>query len=186
MIAAEPQGLGEPREMPMRLFALVYDELRRIARRQRRGAGGLATLNTTALVHETYIKLSPSPQAAGLSRSHFLALAARAMRQVLVDHARTRACLKRGGDITFTEPQEGSASASGDMVEMLALDQALIALTELDARAGSVVEWHVFGGLSMEEIAELQGVTPRTAYRDWRRARAFLEQTLGFAAHEQT
>jgi RNA polymerase sigma factor (TIGR02999 family) len=182
MIVVEPLLQSESGELPVRLFALVYDELRRVARRQKRGIGGPSTLNTTALVHETYLKLSPTLSAAGLSRAHFLGLAARAMRQVLVDHARNRACLKRGGEITFTEPREDSASVAGDMVEMLALDQALVALTELDARAGTVVEWHVFGGLSIEEIAQLLGVTARTTYRDWRRARAFLVQNLGFAA----
>ena len=175
----EPVRESESGELPAQLFALVYDELRRIARYQRRGVGSTPTLNTTALVNETYLKLSPALSAAGLSRTHFLSLAARAMRQVLVDHARSRACLKRGGEITFTEPQEDSASISGDMIEMLGLDQALVALTNLDARAGTVVEWHVFGGLSIEEIAQLQGVNARTTYRDWRRARAFLVQNTG-------
>jgi RNA polymerase sigma factor (TIGR02999 family) len=166
-------------EIPAQLFALVYDELRRIARSQRRGIGSPLTLNTTALVNEAYLKLSPTPAATGISRAHFLSLAARAMRQVLVDHARSRSCLKRGGDITFTEPQENSAATSGDVFDMLALDQALIELTNLDARGGQVVEWHVFAGLSIEEISELQGVVVRTTYRDWRRARAFLVQRLG-------
>ncbi|MEO7064620.1 MAG: ECF-type sigma factor [Dokdonella sp.] len=166
-------------ELPPQLFVLVYDELRRIARCQRRGVGGAPTLNTTALVHETWLKLAPTPQAAGLSRTHFLSLAARAMRQVLVDHARGRACLKRGGDIAFTDPSEDLKDVSGDMVDLLALDQALAELTALDARAGEVVEWHVFGGLGLDEIAELQGVVVRTSYRDWRRARAFLGQRLG-------
>jgi RNA polymerase sigma factor (TIGR02999 family) len=171
-------------ELPAELFVQVYDELRRIARSKRRGGGSPPTLNTTALVHEAYLKLSPTSAAVGLSRPHFLALAARAMRQVLVDHARSRACLKRGGEITFTDAQENSASTSSEIVELLALDQALIALTSLDARAGQVVEWHVFGGLSIEEIAELQGVVARTAYRDWRRARAFLVQRLALAGAE--
>ncbi len=168
-------------ELPAQLFVLVYDELRRIARCQRRGVAGAPTLNTTALVHETWLKLAPAPQAAGLSRAHFLALAARAMRQVLVDHARGRACLKRGGDIAFTDPPEDLKDAGGDMVDLLALDEALAELTAFDARAGEVVEWHVFGGLGLDEIAELQGVVVRTSYRDWRRARAFLVQRLGLA-----
>ena len=181
MTALEPLSENAYGELPAQLFVLVYDELRKVARYQRRGAGSPATLNTTALVHETYLKLSPTSAAAGLSRPHFLALAARAMRQVLVDHARSRACLKRGGEITFTDLQENSAGTSGDMVDVLILDQALVELTNLDARAGRVVEWHVFGGLSIEEIAELQGVAARTTYRDWRRARAFLVQQLGLA-----
>ena len=186
MNTLEPVIENEFGELPAQLFVLVYDELRKIARCQRRGVASPPTLNTTALVHEAYLKLSPTPAAAGLSRAHFLALAARAMRQVLVDHARSRACLKRGGEITFTDLQEDSTSVSGDMVDMLALDQALVELTDLDARAGRVVEWHVFGGLSIEEIAELQGVAARTTYRDWRRARAFLVQHLGLAGVGET
>lgn len=179
MAAVGPVVESEFGEIPAQLFTLVYDELRRIARCQRRGNGSPLTLNTTALVHEAYLKLSPTPAATGLSRPHFLALAARAMRQVLVDHARSRGCLKRGGDITFTDAHENDAGTPGDAVDMLALDQALIELTRLDARGGQVVEWHVFAGLSIEEISELQGVVVRTSYRDWRRARAFLVQRLG-------
>ena len=163
-----------------RFFAIAYEELCRIASRQRRRVGSSATLNTTALVHEAYIKLAPAQP--GLSRPHFLALAARAMRQILVDHARSRACLKRGGQISFSDLNEDSAGSPGDMVDMLALDRTLTELAQLDERAGQLVEWHVFGGLSIEEIAELQSVAPRTSYRDWRRARAFLTQRLGLAA----
>jgi len=175
--AAEPAESSQLSESPERLFAMAYDELRRIASQQRRSVGGSLTLNTTALVHEVYLKLSPHPD--GWNRAHFLALTARAMRQVLIDHARSRVCLKRGGQIVFTEADENHADASGDMADMLALDQSLTELAALDARAGQVVEWYVFGGLSLEEIAKLQGVTERTAYRDWRRARAFLVQRLG-------
>ncbi|HLZ98471.1 MAG TPA: ECF-type sigma factor [Steroidobacteraceae bacterium] len=162
-----------------RLFASAYEELRRIASRQRRRVGQPSTLNTTALVHEVYLKLSPDADSLGLDRAHFLALTARAMRQVLIDHARSRVCLKRGGQIVFTEADENCGDASGDMADMLALDQSLSELTLLDARAGQVVEWHVYGGLSIEEIAKVQGTTMRTAYRDWRRARAFLVDRLG-------
>ncbi len=169
----------ESPEPQARLFELAYEELRRIASRQRRRVGEAGTLNTTALVHEVYLKLTP--QAQELDRAHFLALTTRAMRQVLIDHARSRVCLKRGGEIVFTEANENHADASGDMADMLALDQCLTDLTELDQRAGQVVEWYVFGGLRIEEIAKLQGVTVRTAYRDWRRARAFLVQRLGLA-----
>jgi RNA polymerase sigma factor (TIGR02999 family) len=167
---------AEPSE---HLFSQAYDELRRIASQQRRRVGESATLNTTALVHEVYLKLSPRSLSQGFDRAHFLALTARAMRQVLIDHARSRISIKRGGDIIFTQADENHSDASGDMADMLALDQSLSELADLDARAGQVVEWHVFGGLSIEEIATLQGLTVRTAYRDWRRARAFLVQRLG-------
>ena len=179
MVVGTPVDSAKSTESQDRLFALAYEELRRIASRQRRRVGGPATLNTTALVHEVYLKLSPHPHSQGLERAHFLALTARAMRQVLIDHARSRVCLKRGGQIVFTEANEDHHDASGDMADMLALDQSLSGLAELDARAGQLVEWHVFGGLGIDEIAELQGITVRTAYRDWRRARAFLVQQLG-------
>ena len=179
MLTAAPADSAEADAAPDRLFALAYEELRRIACQQRRRVGGLATLNTTALVHEVYLKLAPQPQAQGINRAHFLALTARAMRQVLIDHARSRVCLKRGGEIVFTAADENHADASGDMADMLALDQCLTELTLLDARAGQVVEWYVFGGMRIEEIAKMQGITVRTAYRDWRRARAFLVQRLG-------
>jgi RNA polymerase sigma factor (TIGR02999 family) len=158
---------------------LAYEELRRIAHHQRRRVGESPTLNTTALVHEVYLKLSPSSAAQEYGRAHFLALTARAMRQVLIDHARSRVCLKRGGEIVFTEASENHVDGSGDMADMLALDQSLTELAGIDPRAGLVVELHVFGGSTIEEIADIQGLTVRTAYRDWRRARAFLVQRLG-------
>jgi RNA polymerase sigma factor (TIGR02999 family) len=179
MVTGPPVSSGRPAEAQEGLFALAYEELRRIASQQRRRVGEAGTLNTTALVHEVYLKLSPHSHAQRLDRAHFLALTARAMRQVLIDHARSRVCLKRGGQIVFTEANEDHHDASGDMADMLALDQSLSELTELDGRAGQVVEWYVFGGLSIDEIAKLQGITVRTAYRDWRRARAFLVQRLG-------
>jgi RNA polymerase sigma factor (TIGR02999 family) len=169
----------ETAEPPERLFSQAYEELRRIARQQRRRVGESATLNTTALVHEVYLKLSPGSLAQSFDRAHFLALTARAMRQVLIDHARSRVAIKRGGGIIFTHADENHCDASGDMADMLALDRSLSELADLDARAGQVVEWHVFGGLSIAEIAALQALTVRTVYRDWRRARAFLVQRLG-------
>ncbi len=179
VVAAVPAAPPESAQASEQLFAMAYEELRRVARQQRRRVGQSPTLNTTALVHEVYLKLSSQSPAQQFDRAHFLALAARAMRQVLIDHARSRVCLKRGGQVVFTEADENHADASGDMADMLALDQSLIELTELDARAGQVVELYVFGGLRLEEIASLQGLTERTAYRDWRRARAFLVQHLG-------
>ena len=182
MVAAGPAASAECAAPAEHLFALAYDELRRIARQQRRRVGESATLNTTALVHEVYLKISPQSQVQGFERAHFLALTARAMRQVLIDHARSRVCLKRGGEVVFTEADENHPDASGDMANMLALDQSLTELSACDARAGQLVELHVFGGLTLEEIAELQGLTGRTAYRDWRRARAFLVQHLGLTS----
>jgi RNA polymerase sigma factor (TIGR02999 family) len=179
MVADAPGVVPESVQESERLFAMAYEELRRIAHRQRRRVGPSSTLDTTALVHEVYLKLSASPSGQASDRAHFLSLAARAMRQVLIDHARARVSLKRGGHVVFTELNESHGEASGDMVDMLCLDQSLTELAELDARAGQVVELYVFGGLRLEEVAQLQGLTVRTAYRDWRRARAFLVQRLG-------
>ena len=168
-----------PADLTQGLFEVVYQELRRIARAQRRAAGSPATLDTTALVHEVYLKLNRSSRAQPLERAHFLSLAARAMRQVLVDHARLRARLKRGAEWAITALDE-RIGVSGDMIDLVALDAALTRLGELDARAAQLVEWHIFGGLGIAEIAQMQSVTERTVFRDWRRARAFLVQQLGF------
>jgi RNA polymerase sigma factor (TIGR02999 family) len=179
VVAGVPAAPPESAQASEQLFALAYEELRRVARQQRRRVGESPTLNTTALVHEVYLKLSSQSHAQEFERAHFLALAARAMRQVLIDHARSRVSLKRGGQVVFTAPNENHGDSSGDMADMLSLDQSLTELTKLDARAGQVVELYVFGGLRIDEIAKLQGLTVRTAYRDWRRARAFLVQRLG-------
>ena len=159
------------------LFPLVYQELRRIARSQRHGIGAPLTLDTTALVHEVYLKLHDAPQTKGIDRLHFLSLAARAMRQVLVDHVRTRSRLKRGGDWATTTLGEG-IEGSANVFDLIALDAVLSELADVDPRAGCVVEWRVFGGLEIAEIARLQGIGERTVSRDWRRARAFLMQRL--------
>jgi RNA polymerase sigma factor (TIGR02999 family) len=179
MVICAPVDLPGSERASQRLFSMAYEELRRIAHQQRRRVGAPLTLNTTALVHEVYLKLSAGSQDQEIERAHFLALAARAMRQVLIDHARSRVCLKRGGEIAFTEADENQPDRSSDMADMLALDQSLTELSALDARAGQVVELYVFGGLRIEEIAKIQGLTERTTYRDWRRARAFLVQRLG-------
>ena len=158
---------------------LVYEELRRIARRQRRGQPSGHTLNTTALVHESYLKLVKQPARSWEDRAHFLAAAAVAMRHILVSHARRRNAAKRGrGEalVTFDEALvEGSALNSD---EMLALDQALDRLDAASPRQRAVVECRVFGGLSHEEVAEALGVSVPTVRRDWRLARAFLAREL--------
>jgi RNA polymerase sigma factor (TIGR02999 family) len=166
---------------PDALFALVYQELRRIARSQRRAAGSPVTLDTTALVHEVYLKLHCAPEATTVDRAHLLSLAARAMRQILVDHARGRSRIKRGGAYTITGLRD-ELGVAADMVDLVMLDDALTRLAELDPRAGQLVEWRVFAGLDIDEIARMQGLTERTVFRDWRRARAFLVQHLGVDA----
>ncbi len=164
--------LGQPA-----LFARVYEELHRLARRERRMQHEAVTLNTTALVHETYLKLRDriDPDS---SRAQFFALAARAMRQILVDYARRRGARKRGGDFVWTEMRDELPSTDRALSDVIALDCALDALERVDPDLGALVECHVFAGLAMEDVAALRGVATRTAFRDWRRARAFLLEQM--------
>jgi RNA polymerase sigma factor (TIGR02999 family) len=161
-----------------RLFALVYRDLRGLARGQLRRVPGRDTLSTTALVHETYLKLAGDRVWSARDRSHFFALAARAMRQILVDHARRRARRKRGGGEAPVSLVEALVPAPERAEEMLALDAALAKLEALDAELAQIVEWRFFGGLSVEEVAALLEVSDRTVKRHWRAARAFLFQEL--------
>jgi len=159
-----------------RLFALLYDELRRCAHRQLRGAG--ETLSTTALVHETYVKLVAADTLRLQSRQHFMALAARAMRQVLVDHARRIGADKRGGGAPAVTLDERLPDAPAEAAEVLALDRALGELERIDERAARVVQLHFFGGLSFVAIAELEGLNERTIKRDWQAARQVLAASM--------
>ncbi len=173
-LARAGQGDSDASE---RLFERLYDELRQCAHRQLHGARGL-TLSTTALVHETYLKLVQSPTLPLESRRHFMALAARAMRQVLVDHARRRQADKRGGDAVLVTLDERVPDADDAAFEVLALDRALDALEEIDARAARVVSLHFFGGLSFPAIAEIEGLNERTIKRDWQAARLLLADEI--------
>lgn len=161
-----------------RLFEAVYAELRRIARRQRAAAAPSATLSTTALVHEAYLKLSGEARWSVEDRRHFFALAARAMRHVLVDHVRRRGRLKRGGGALALELEAEEIAAPDRGEELVALDDALGRLESVEPELAQLVEWRFFAGLSVEEIAELVGVSDRTVKRRWRSARAFLYQDL--------
>lgn len=161
-----------------RVFPLVYDELRRVAGYQLRGERGGHTLQPTALVNEAYMKLVRSPGVDWRDRAHFVAIAARAMRQVLVDHARRRDAAKRGGDMQQTTLSGVPLGVDMNSEELLALDEALNRLDALEPRLRQVVEYKFFGGLTDKETAELLGVTPRTAQRDWAKARAWLYREL--------
>lgn len=157
-----------------RLLPLLYNELRAIAARQLRRERSGHTLQPTALVHEAYLKLVGGELSAS-SRAHLLAIAARAMRQVLVDHARRRTAAKRGGEHSPTTLTDGSASIELDPEGLLALDRAL---DELEARQRQVVECRFFGGMEETEIARALGVSERTVRRDWVKARAWLYRAL--------
>ena len=158
-----------------RLFALVYDELRRLARAQVRRAGSPPTLSATALVHESYLKLSGGSVLHAENRSHFLSIAARAMRQVLVDQARQKRTTKRGGEWTPTTLMDGHSAFQVDFMDMLALDEAL---ERLESRQRQIVEARFFGGLEEAEIARSLGISDRTVRREWVKARAWLVRSL--------
>jgi len=157
-----------------RLLPLVYDELRRIARRQLRRQRGDHTLNTTALVHEAYLKLVDPARVPYASRAHFFAVASRAMRHVLIDYARKHATAKRGGEWQRVPLDELEISVEARADTLLALDEALTHLTQLNERLGRVVECRFFGGLTEAETAEALSITERTVRRDWVKARAWL------------
>jgi RNA polymerase sigma factor (TIGR02999 family) len=159
------------------LLPLIYAELRKLARAQRPDAQ--ATINTTALVHEAYLKLVDQSRLSWPDRRHFFAYAAKAMRNILVDNARRRAALKHGGGQQRDDDaldRVGVVDAGG--ADLLLVDQALDRLAAISDRLRDVVEMHVFGGLEFKEIAECLEVTERTVFRDWRKARALLETLL--------
>lgn len=155
------------------LFTRVYDALHRIARSQRAQWNGNETLNATALVHEAYLKLVGSG-GGYQSRSHFLAVASRAMRHLLISYAQRQASQKRGNGAADLPLDEALLIPQQRSEELLALDEALDHLKEADPRAAQVVECRVFGGLTAEETAAALGITRRTVTRDWAAARAWL------------
>lgn len=161
-----------------RMLPLVYDELRRIAHRQLGGQGAGLTLNTTALVHESYLKLVGGSRLEWSDRAHFFAVAARAMRHILIDHARKHRTAKRGGHLQRVSLDEAAGSVEAQADALLALDQALERLAALDERLRRVVECRFFGGMTEDETATALGVTPRTVRRDWLKARMWLYAEL--------
>ena len=173
------QALRGGRESLDQLIVVLYDELRDIAHRHRAGRGDVETLATTALVHEAYLKLVDQSSAQWNDRAHFLALAAVAMRHILVDRARARMSLKRGnghGPITIDDEHIASDEAPEAMLQ---IDDALTHLDRIDARLARVVECRFFGGMTNDETAEALGVTTRTVERDWVKARVLLRDALG-------
>ena len=162
-----------------RLAPLVYRELRRIAGRIMTAERPNHTLQATALVNEAYVRLVDTQQVSWQDRAHFFALCARAMRQILIDHARARASEKRGGGEVAIELEEGLIAGSSPEANLLELDDALKRLAEIDPRKSQVVEMRFFGGLSLEETAEALKVSTKTVQRDWDLARAWLYGELG-------
>jgi len=161
-----------------RLMPLLYGELRFLAHRQLRRQGRNPTLDSTALVHEAYLRLVNRDRADWRDRSHFLAVAALAMRHILVDRARRRAAAKRGQGAVRVTLDEGHRAADPRAVDLLAVDEALTALAARSERLARLVELRFFGGLTEEEISEVLELSRRTVRRDWRKARAFLYREL--------
>jgi RNA polymerase sigma factor (TIGR02999 family) len=160
------------------LFRLVYDELRHLAINLMRAERTDHTLQPTALVHEAYCRLVDQKRVGWQNRAHFFGIAARAMRQILVDHARQRAARKRGGDKKRVTFRDSSKLAVSPQIEVLELDEALAKLGKKDGRMAEVVQLHVFGGLRFREIAHVLGVSRNTAQNDWRVARMWLNREL--------
>lgn len=174
---------GDP-AAPGRLFTVVYDTLHAMARGQRRRSPSTETLNTTALVHEAFLKLFGTGVRDFKDRAHFMAVAATAMRQILISHARKNSAEKRGGGqapATFEEVERalhGAAAFEPASDVLLALDSALERLQQRSERQGRIVECRFFGGMSIEETAEALSVSPATVKRDWSLAQAWLHREM--------
>ena len=166
------------KEAAEKLIPLVYDELKRLARSYMRREAPDHTLQTTALVHEAYLKLVGQRSANWQSRSHFFGIAAQLMRRILIDHARGQLREKRGGGKAILPLKADLAFSPEQSEELMRLDEALDRLSVLDPRQGKVVELRFFGGLSVEETSGFLGVSPKTVKRDWVVAKAWLHAEL--------
>jgi RNA polymerase sigma factor (TIGR02999 family) len=167
-------------------FHLVYDEVRAIARARVARAGGGGTMDTTAVVHEAYLKLARHGGLSFADRQHFLAVASTAMRQVLLDHARRRLSARRGGGVEHLSLTAADPAADEQAREVVALDEALGRLAALDPQLSRLVDLRYFGGLTIEETAQALAVSEATVKRAWRRARAWLQRELDTGAGERT
>jgi RNA polymerase sigma factor (TIGR02999 family) len=168
---------GDPAALDA-VVTLVYDELRSLARAQVRRGGPEQSLGATGLVHEVYLKLVDHSRLEVRDRGHFFALAARAMRQVLVDRARRRSAEKRGGQAPVEAASDDIPAPREPTEDLLALDEALARLEGVDPRLVRLVEMRFFAGLSVEDTADALEVSPRTVKRDWQKARAVLHRDL--------
>ena len=161
-----------------RLLPLVYEELRRTARRHLRNERPDHTLQTTALIHEAYLRLMNQDAAEVRDRCHFVALTSHLMRQILVDHARARLAQKRDGGCRITLAEDLAVAEPGSEIDVLAVDDALARLATLDPQQARVVELRYFGGLSIREISEALGISEATVKREWATARAWLHREI--------
>ena len=169
-----------------KLLPLVHDELRRIARRQMSHERPGHTLQATALVNEAYLKLAGHEGFEWHNRAHFYAVCAQVMRHILIDHARGHARDKRGGGVVQVSLGEVAVIGQEEASEYLALDEALRFLESVDPQKGRIVELRYFGGLTVEETAEVLDISPRTVRREWRRAKAWLYKMITEGAADET
>jgi RNA polymerase sigma factor (TIGR02999 family) len=169
-----------------KLFPLVHSELRRIAQRQMSGERPGHTLQATALVNEAYLKLAGRQGFDWQNRAHFFAVCATVMRHILIDHARAHARDKRGGGAIQVSLDEALVVAGDQAEHLIALDDALRMLESLDPQKGKIVELRYFGGLSIEEAAEVMNVSPRTVRREWQRAKAWLYRMMTEGIEDET
>src|SRR5258705_7465187 len=167
------------------LIPLVYDELRRLARRYMRRESQDHTLQTSALVNEAYLRLIDQRSVQWQNRAHFFGVAAQLMRRILVNHARSRSRVKRGGRMQVVSLDEQAVVAK-EVSEVIALDVALKNLAEMDPRKSQIVEMKFFGGLTNEEVAEVLKVTSRTVEREWRKAKAWLYRAISKTVTSET
>ncbi len=174
---------GDRRDLDA-LMGAIYDDLRRLAVSHMRAEHDDHTLQPTALVHEAYLKLVDQRSTDWRDRVHFFAIASRIIRRILVDHARERLAAKRGGGLERVSLEEAEAPAPERPVDLVALDEAMKELAELSERQAKIVEMRFFGGLTLEEIADLLSVGRRTVDRDWQVAKAWLYCRLGEGSAE--
>ena len=161
-----------------KLIPLVHSELRKLAGRYMRRESPGHTLQTSALVNEAYLRLIDQKKVRWQNRAHFYGIAAQLMRRILIDHARNHHYAKRGGGALKVSLDEAAAVTEAPAAELLAVDEALEKLTAMDARKGRIVELRFFGGLSLEETAEVMEISSPTVQREWRAAKAWLRRML--------
>jgi len=161
-----------------KLIPLVYDELRRLARYYMRRERAGATLQTTALVNEAYMRLVDQKNVQWQNRAHFFAISAQLMRRILIDRARKRYNSKRGGDVRKVSLDQAAIVSTGRSSDLVALDEALTDLEAIDQRKSKVVELRFFGGLNIEETAEVMSISPATVQREWSMAKAWLYREI--------
>jgi RNA polymerase sigma factor (TIGR02999 family) len=170
-------GRGD-KEALDRLMPIVYEELRRQAARYLRREQAGHTLQTTALIHEAYVRLVDQRNVQWQNRAHFFGIAAQLMRRILVDHARTKKRAKRGGSDIRVSLTEATVAVKGQDLDVVAVDEALQRLAAIDEQQSRVVELRFFSGLTVEETAEVMGISPATVKRDWSMAKAWLHREL--------